>query len=178
MALNFVKGTAYSLLQSDFRGNLATSGTIVPGAIVRLDPTTQNILLGSSVTTELVATADLLGIALNSDLDGDCLESGKLAASAFDGNSVIQTDQVSGTISTSNYPVGTFLTANSSGQFTTATVGTHKLLGVVEGVGTIPGVATTITSAGYTNTNGVVVAGVATGVQAPITVLTIKLLAA
>jgi len=180
MALNFVKGIAYGLNQSDFRGTVATSGTIVQGSIVRLDNTTGNILLGSSVTTELVATADLLGVSLNNDTDGDVLESGKIAAIAFDGNSVIQTDQTAVSPPTASaYPIGSFVTANSSGQFTAATVGTHKLLGVVEGVGTIPGVATNVTSSGYTSVpSGTSVAGVATGVQAPITVLTIKLLAA
>ena len=177
--LNFVKGTGYSLQQSDFRGALATSGTIVQGAIVRLDNATGNILLGSSVTTELVATADLLGVALNNDTDGDVVESGKIGAVAFDGNTVIQTDQTAVSPPTASaYPVGSFVTANSSGQFTAATVGTHKLLGVVEGVGSIPGVATNVTSSGYTNTSGTVISGQSIGVQAPVTVLTIKLLAA
>lgn len=179
--ISYLKGPAYSLLQSDWKGNLATSGTIVQGSIIRLDPTTGNALLGSSVATELVATADLLGIAINADTDQDAIESGKIGAIAFDGISVIQTDQVSGTITAAAYPVGTLLTANSSGLWTAASVGTDKLLGVVDGPGatTFPGTLTTVTSAGYTSVpSGATVAGVATQVQAPITVLTIKLLAA
>lgn len=177
--ISFLKGPAYSLGQSDWRGNVATSGSIVQGSVVRLDATTGNVLLGSSVTTELPGTADLLGLALNADTDGDVLESGKIGAIAFDGISVIQTDQVSGTISASNYPIGTPLTVNSSGVFTTGTVGTHKILGIVEGVFSFPGTLTTVNSSGYNSVpNGTAVAGVATQVQAPTTVLTIKLLSA
>jgi hypothetical protein len=179
--ISFLKGTAYSLLQSDWRGNLATSGSIVEGSVVRLDPSTGNCLLGSSVATELPGTADLLGLALNSDVSGDVIESGKIGAIALDGQSVIQTDQVSGTISAANYPIGTTLTVTSAGVWTTGTVGTHKICGVVDGPGAVsfPGVATTVASSGYNSVpNGTAVASQNIGVQAPIQVLTIKLLSA
>lgn len=176
--LSFLKGTGYSLLQSDFRGVPATqNGTIVQGNIVYKNAAGV-ITIGA--VSNLVASTDLIGIAMNNDLDGDVNEANSIGALAFDGETVIQTDQVSGSISASNYPIGTPLTyTTTTGLFTTGTIGTNRIVGIVEGVFSFPGTLTTVASSGYNSVpNGTAVASQNVQVQAPTTVLTIKLLSA
>lgn len=161
--INFKKGISYSLLQSDFIGTLPSSlQGVVAGNVVRLDPTTGNILLGSS-TSGPVTTVDLLGFAINNDTDGDVTESGKLGAIALDGNSVIETDQVATAITTTNYPVGTKLTTNTSGTVQAAG-STDRIIGTVEGIRNLPKLTTVNSSQ-----------GVPTQVQSFVPVLAIKL---
>jgi hypothetical protein len=172
--ISFLKGQAYTLAQTDFRGGVATSGTIFAGSAVRLDPTTSNILLGSSTTTPVASSnQDLLGFSLNNDTDGDVLESGKIAAIGLDGNTVIETDQVSGgqsAITAANFPVGSKVTVNSSGVLVAAG-STDLVVGRVYGVRAFPGVATTATS----SSGSIVGGGTSVAIQGPIQVLQVKL---
>ena len=131
--INVKKGTAHSLQQSDLRGNAITG--VIAGSVVHVD-STGTIALGGNGST------GLRGLAINNSIDGDVIESGKIALYTFDGNSVIETDQTDtdadGALNASTYPVGTPLYASTNMVGTVTKTGSVQangpVIGWVEGV--------------------------------------------
>jgi len=137
MALNIKKGTAHSLQQSDKIGNAKAGEAVVAGMLVHID-SNGDIIKGVSGSSGTFGVGDLIGFAIQTQTDGDVLESGKLGYYQLDGNSVIETDQAAAAITAGNYPVGTALTGNgTAGTVKTAAAG-DKVIGYVEGIRTLP----------------------------------------
>jgi hypothetical protein len=93
--INVKKGTAHSLLQTDFRGTNPN-----PAAYGTGTPLYQGMLcyLNAGVTTAYPTTGGptncIKGFAINNSFDGDAIESKTIALYALDGASIIETDQV------------------------------------------------------------------------------------
>jgi hypothetical protein len=94
--LNVRKGNAHSLSQTDFTGTLKANEGVVAGMLVRKN-SDGDIVKVTTLTT--AAESGLVGFAVNSQADGDAIESGKIGAYALDGGSVIETDQVTTSLS-------------------------------------------------------------------------------
>lgn len=137
--INFKKGPGLSLGQSDKVAKLAASQAIEAGHVVRIDSVTGMVTKGASATPN----DDLLGFAINNGTDGDVVESGKMGVYLLDGASVIETDKAALAITSANYPIGTPLKADeNTGAVSTGTVGTHRIIGFVEGIRSLPSVET------------------------------------
>jgi len=134
--INFKKGPALSLGQSDKVAKVASNSGIEAGHLVRIDATTGLVTKGASATPN----DDLLGFAINDATAGDVLESGKMGMFLLDGGSVIETDKAASTITSSNYPVGAPVKANTDGEIAIATPGTDRVIGYVEGIRNLPSV--------------------------------------
>lgn len=93
--INVRKGTAHSLLQTDFVGNLKANENVVAGMLVRKD-SSGDIVKVTTLTT--AAESGLVGFALTNYDEGDAIESQKIGAYALDGGSVIETDQVTSSL--------------------------------------------------------------------------------
>ena len=103
--INIKKGTAFTLQQSDVRGfnpNPAQYGSgtaITAGALCYVSApssigtvgTVTAVPAGGGVPSTFVG---LKGFAINNSYDGDAIESGKIALYTLDGNSIIETDQL------------------------------------------------------------------------------------
>jgi hypothetical protein len=149
--INFKKGPALSLHQVNYIGKAKAGEAVEAGMVVRLNGDGE-VVKGSTAST---SKTDLLGFAINDQTDGDVIESGKIGVFALDGASVIETDKAAAAINSTNYPVGTQLTAvASTGNVAVANGTTDRVIGQVEGIREIPGVVQVI--------NGVKVQGVAT----------------
>lgn len=169
--INLKKGTAHSLQQSDIVGNAKAAEGVVAGMVVRLD-TSNNVVKGPS---DAAALNDLLGFALNSQTDGDVVNSGKLGYLKLDGQSTVEIDQacVTGTITAANFPVGNRISADPAnlGKVRVWQTG-DRVIGYVDGIRTLPSVESVsqnyVTVAGVTRTN-------TSNVQKFVAVLGIKL---
>jgi hypothetical protein len=127
MALNFKKGNGLSLAQTGKVGALA--GAVVAGQVVHFDAS-NNVVAGSSSSL-------LCGIAISGSTDSDVIASSKLGVLLLEGSSVIETDQADNTINVTNYPVGSVVYGDSSGNITLTGTLTTKI-GTVEGVRNLP----------------------------------------
>lgn len=135
--INIKKGTAHTLQQSDKLANAKTGEAVVAGMVVHLD-SSGDCIKGVTGSSTSYGINDLMGFAINSQTDGDSIESGKIGFIMLDGNSVIETDQAAAAITAANYPVGTALTGTgTAGTVTTATAG-DATVGYVEGIRTLP----------------------------------------
>jgi len=107
--INVRKGTAHSLSQSDFIGVAQNDTNIVSGQLVILDNSGNIDLAGGTPSGNTYAGINTAryGFALNDQTDGDVIESGKIGAYGLDGNSIIETDQTTASINSTNYPIGT-----------------------------------------------------------------------
>lgn len=140
--INFKKGPALSLHQVNYIGKAKASEGVVAGMVVQLNSSGE--VVKASVTNDPADKALILGFAINNQDSGDVIESNAIGIYALDGASVIETDQVSGDINTTNFPVGSLLSA-TAGQVVKVTTGfAGKVIGQVEGIRTIPGVVETI----------------------------------
>jgi hypothetical protein len=110
--INVKKGSAHSLQQTDYRGiNPNPSQYTGAGTVITAG---ELVYLNAGVVTAVPTTGGatlvgLKGFAINNSYDGDAIESQKIAVYALDGSSILETDQVDGTINASNYPIGTAL---------------------------------------------------------------------
>jgi hypothetical protein len=136
--INFKKGPALSLGQSDKVAKVASNSGIEAGHLVRIDATTGLVTKGASATPN----DDLLGFAINDATAGDVLESGKMGVFLLDGGSVIETDKTAATITNANYAVGAPLKAGTDGTVAVGTPGTDRIIGYVEGIRSLPSVET------------------------------------
>jgi hypothetical protein len=110
--INVRKGTAHSLSQTDFVGNLKTDENVVAGMLVRKD-SSGDIVKVTTLTT--AAESGLVGFALTNYNEGDAIESQKIGAYALDGGSVIETDQVTSSLTLgSNTQIGFAVVADGS----------------------------------------------------------------
>ena len=134
--INIKKGTAHSLQQSDKIANAKSGEAVVAGMVVHID-SSGDCIKGLTGSANTFGVADLIGIAINTQTDGDVIESGKIGFYQLDGNSVIETDQAASAITAANYPLGTALTGNGSGTILAATAG-DRVIGYVEGIRTLP----------------------------------------
>jgi hypothetical protein len=141
--INFKKGPALSLHQINYIGKAVSGQAVVAGMVVRLNNNsgTVEVLKGSSDSSPDLNA--IYGFAINNQDAGDVIESGVIGVYALDGASVIETDQAAATINYTNYPIGSLLTTNTSGQVVKASDQTSltavKIIGQVEGIRTIPG---------------------------------------
>lgn len=153
--INVRKGTAHSLAQSDFVGLAKASEGVEAGMLVQKNSSGQIV----KVTSAAAADA-LLGFAFTNQDEGDSIESGKIGAYSLDGNTVIETDQFTGT-------------------YTAADVGKPVIYGGTAGI--VKAVATSTLAIGQAN-YGARVIGIVYDAprdiyvgQTPVTVLPIKL---
>ena len=110
--INVRKGTAHSLSQTDFVGNLKANENVVAGMLVRKD-SSGDIVKVTTLTT--AAESGLVGFALTNYNEGDAIESQKIGAYALDGGSVIETDQVTSSLTVgSNTQIGFAVVADGS----------------------------------------------------------------
>ncbi len=147
--INVKKGTAHSLLQSDF------TGTLTVNAITRVAVTTG---LGVAVTAGQIvsktgssgaivkglgAVTDQVGFAVTTSTEGDAIESGKIGAYALDGNSIIGTDQVYDSIDYTNFPYGSKVYAivaiesDATAGKVTKTSTSNLLVGTTDSISTV-----------------------------------------
>ena len=168
--INAKKGSAHSLGQTDKTGTAKASEGVVAGMVVRINTSGQVVKGPSSAA----ADDDLLGFAIQTQTDGDVIESGKISMYSLDGSSVLETDQSSVTINTTNYVVGARVAADFAG-----TLGAVKpwatgdrVIGWVEGVRELPSAVST--SQTYVNLAGATVTKTMT-IQKPVNLVGIKL---
>ena len=140
MAINFKKGPALTLGQTDKVAPVDAGSGIIAGNVVRIHATTGKATLGSSAST---STSDLLGFAINTATDGDVLESGKLGVFLLDGSSVVELDSacVTGTINNSTFNNGAPVAAGTDGKVKAAS-GSDRVIGYVEGIRSLPTIVT------------------------------------
>jgi hypothetical protein len=146
--INIKKGTAHTLQQSDRRGKIRAGEGVVSGMLV-------NVNLTEEVVKGLAGNGGADGIhgfALNSQTDGDVIESGTIGVLLLDGNSVVETDQVTGTINAANFPIGAPVSIDGVTGKVKAGVATEMGVGVVEGIRQLP--STSILSQDYKNIAG------------------------
>jgi hypothetical protein len=168
--INFKKGPALSLHQVNYVAAPGSGVTgIEAGHVVRIQADGLVYKGASSATVSQWNDVAVYGFAINNQTAGDVIESGKIGVYALDGSSVIETDQTTDTINSSNYPIGALLGAatDSSGTLTkVANTYAGKIVGQVEGIRTLPGSVQTLTDNN----------GNAFKVQGTTTVLAVKLL--
>ena len=140
MAINFKKGSALSLGQTD-KVAATTGATIVAGQVVRVANVNGVVEALAGASASPAPASDLLGFAINNTTDGDVIASGKIGVFLLDGSSVVETDQAAASINLTNYPIGTTLTADTTGNVKVAGNG-DKVIGQVEGVRNLPAVQT------------------------------------
>jgi len=163
--INFKKGPALSLHQTNYIGKAKLNEGVVAGMVVSINAT------GEVVKPDTAGTAAdkeiLMGFAINNQSAGDVIESGKIGVYALDGSSVVETDQVKLSITSTNYPIGSLLSVEDNTGLVVGVASNYagKVIGQVEGIRTIPGAVETLTD---TNGNPV-------KVQRTVTVLGIKL---
>ncbi len=135
--INCRKGNAHSLAQSDVIGFAVASEGVVAGMICRIENISgvRSVKKGNKTATTNMDT--LLGFAINNQTDGDVIESKKIGLYVLDGNSVIETDQVTGTIDETTFPPGTRIRAELDGTVGAWTTG-DRLIGISEGVRALP----------------------------------------
>jgi len=139
MAINFKKGPALSLGQSDKVA--AASGNIVAGQVVRVRSNGGVVEALAGASASPAPSSDLLGFAINDSTDGDVIASGKVGVFLLDGITVLETDQTDAAINLTNYPIGSRLTATTGGLVKVAGA-TDYVIGQVEGVRNLPAVTT------------------------------------
>lgn len=103
MAIQVIKGPAHSLKQTDFVGKAKANEGVVAGMLVRKNANGEIV---KGVSGQATAVDDLLGFAVTNQDEGDAIESGKIGVYALDGASIIATDQVTGTLNTTTFPIG------------------------------------------------------------------------
>jgi hypothetical protein len=144
MAINFKKGPALSLGQADKVAKLAASQSVIAGQVVRVK-TDGTAALGVSGSPD----ADLVGFSLNTYStstglgDGDAVATGSVGIYLISGDTVLEVDR-SGTdsdITAANYPIGTRLYATTAGVLSISS-SSAKLIGVVEGIRSLPDTST------------------------------------
>jgi hypothetical protein len=140
MAINFKKGSALSLGQTD-KVAATTGATIVAGQVVRVANVNGVVEALAGASASPAPASDLLGFAINNTTDGDVIAAGKIGVFLLDGSSVVETDQAAATINLTNYPIGTPVTADTTGNVKVAGNG-DKVIGQVEGVRNLPAVQT------------------------------------
>jgi hypothetical protein len=134
--INFKKGPALSLGQSDKVAKLAAGQAIEAGHVVRVDATSGEVYLGASGTPK----DDYLGFAINNATDGDVISSGKIGVYNLDGASVVETDKAAN-ISAANYAIGQPLKAiQDTGNVALGDPASDRIIGYVEGVRNLPSV--------------------------------------
>jgi hypothetical protein len=131
--INVRKGTAHSLAQTDFVGDLKASEGVVAGMLVQKEQTTGDI---TKITTYINATETygLVGFALTNQSEGDAIESGKIGAYALDGGSVIETDQYTGTVTSADIGKAVVADGSTAGKVkvvTWADANTSRIVGTV-----------------------------------------------
>jgi len=128
--INVVKGPAHSLGQSDIRGTWLTG--VIAGMLCYVDGTDTpgKIALGPLAQNK----TGIVGFAINNSTDGDAIESGKIALYTLDGASVIETDQMTETVNTTNYPIGKPVYMGASGLVTNVATNQVSPIGWVEGI--------------------------------------------
>ena len=108
--INVRKGTGHSLLQTDIVGSAKTSEAVVAGMLVQKEASTGDV---TKLTTCINGTAyGQIGFAVNTQTDGDVIESGKIGLYLLDGHTVVETDQFTGTYTSAD--VGKAVVADGS----------------------------------------------------------------
>lgn len=133
--INVKKGSAHSLQQTDKVGLAKASEGVVAGMVCRINASNE-VVKGS---TDAAAADDLLGFAINNQTDGDVIESGKISLYLLDGSSVIETDQSTAAINTTNYVVGARVAAIAGTGMVRPWETGDRVIGYVEGVRDLPG---------------------------------------
>lgn len=143
--INFKKGPALSLHQVNYIGKAKSGEGVVAGMVVQIDATTGEVVK-PTIAGSVADKAKLFGFAINNQDSGDVIESNAIGVYALDGASVVETDQVVGTIDAGTYPVGTLLKVQTgTGKLEAAATNYDgKIIGQVEGIRSIPGVVATI----------------------------------
>lgn len=141
--INFKKGTGHSLAQSDKIGKAKLNEGVVSGMLVELNTSGETVKVATNPGSDSAwANAKLLGFAINSQTDGDVIQSGKIGFLSLDGNSVIETDQTDVEITAVNYPIGaSIVTGATSGKVRVGSAANDgRIIGNVEGIRNLPGV--------------------------------------
>lgn len=130
--INVRKGNAHSLAQTDFVGTTLADEAVVAGMLVVKNSSGQIVQAGTLATS---ADVGLIGFAVTNQSEGDAIESGKLGAYALDGSSVIETDQVTNTLSgLTGADVGKAVISGDNGQVTVVAHGdvdANRVIGTV-----------------------------------------------
>lgn len=149
--INVKKGTAHSMQQSDAIGLNKVSEAVLAGMLVNLNSSGEVI---KGVTSQGVDNK--LGFAVNSYTDGDVLESGKIGLYNLDGNSIIETDQVTivtGTvINVTDYPIGSRVAGDTTTGKIKIWASGDRVVGYVDSLRTLPSTASI--SQNYKNVAG------------------------
>lgn len=143
--INFKKGPALSLHQTNYIGTAKLNEGVVAGMVVSINAAGQ--VVKPDTHDDARDKEILMGFAINNQNAGDVIESGKIGVYALDGSSVIETDQTEHAINSTNYPIGTLLSV-MDGTGIVCTVANNyagKIIGQVEGIRTIPGAVETLT---------------------------------
>ena len=129
--INVRKGTAHSLAQTDFTGAAKTDEAVVAGMLVAKD-TSVDIVKLTTLTT--AAEAGQVGFALTNQAEGDSIESGLIGVYALDGNSVIETDQFTGSYTIADIGKAVIADGSTAGKVKAVahgSVSTARVLGTV-----------------------------------------------
>lgn len=143
--INFKKGPALSLRQTNFVAKAVAGQNVEAGHVVRLNDNAGVVEVLKGAAASPATSAAIYGFAINDQTSGDVIESGKLGVYALDGASVVETDKVEGSISSASYPIGTALTVHTNGNVKAAGEG-DKVIGWVEGIRSLPGKVVTLES--------------------------------
>ena len=139
MAINFKSGPALSLHQVNIVGNAVDGQAIEAGHVVRLVETSGVLSVLKGASASPAPAADLLGFAINTQTDGDVIESGKIGVFTLDGASIVETTLTDATINYTNYPLGANLSVTTAGEVKVAT-STDKVIGQVAGIRSLPAI--------------------------------------
>lgn len=139
MAINFKKGPALTLGQTDKVAKTVAGENIEAGHVVRLVTNGSVVEAHKGASASPAPADELLGFAINNQTDGDVIESGKLGVYLLDGATVVETDKTDSTINHTNYPLGAAVTAATDGTVSVAGEG-DKVIGTVEGIRSLPSV--------------------------------------
>lgn len=134
--INFKKGPALSLHQVNYIGSAKTDENVVAGMVVAINGSNQ--VVKATITNDADDKDGLYGFAINNQSAGDVIESGKIGVYALDGASVVETDQATVSITASNYPVGTLVSATAGKVAPVGNTFAGKIIGQVEGIRVIP----------------------------------------
>lgn len=132
--INFRKGPGHSLTQTDFIGALKASEGVVAGMLVYKNNSGE---IEKVETLTNAAEKGLVGFAITNQDEGDAIASGKIGAIALDGGTVIETDQVTTSLSgLTAADIGKAVVADGSTQgkvkvVAIGSVGTSRVVGTV-----------------------------------------------
>jgi hypothetical protein len=132
--INVRKGTAHSLAQTDFIGAAYTGEGVVAGMLVQKDTSGNVRIITSASNFDTAHDVGQVGFAVTNQDEGDAIESGKIGVYGLDGDSVLETDQFTGTYTVADIGKSVVFDGTAAGQVKAVAhgaVGTARVLGTV-----------------------------------------------